>query len=149
MRRREQRAPGPGGAATPATTRGLRASPPPPTWPSSFQPLRGSAALPAAGAGDIDAPAPPRLLAALWPHSGQRAPAAARGSRRPALGDPQRSASSFCWAVSAAPRAGWEAREAPEGRGAGQPRLERLRARGADSAVLRTVPGPSSVRTQS
>lgn len=114
--------------------------PRPPRGRRCPSPCEEAARFPAAGAGDIGAPArarrsaaaPPRLLAARWPRSGYTAPLAARGSGRPALGDPQRFASSSCWAVSAAPggpggEGGWTAKA-----GTG-PTLA------ADSALLQTL----------
>ena len=99
--------------------------PRPPRGRSRPSPCEEAARLPGAWAGDIGAPArarlsataPPRLLAARWPRSGQSAPPAARGSLRPSRGDRQRSASSSCWAVSAAPRGSGGRRGRPGGEG--------------------------------
>lgn len=101
--------------------------PRPPRGRSRPSPCEEAARLPGAWAGDIGAPArarlsataPPRLRAARWPRSGLSAQPAARGSPLPAPGDRLRSASSSCWAVSAAPRAPGEgeAREARRGGG--------------------------------
>lgn len=86
--------------------------PRPPRGRSRPSPREEAARLPAAWDRDIGAPArarlsaaaPPRLLAVRWPRSGRSALSAARGSPPPAPGDRLRSASSSCWAVSAAPR---------------------------------------------
>lgn len=117
--------------------------PRPPRGRSRPSPCEEAARLPGAWAGDIGAPvrarlsatAPPRLLAARWPRSGLSAQPAARGSLRPARGDRLRSASSSCWAVSAAPRGPGGRRGRPGGEGAWTAETEK-RALGAGGSAL-------------
>lgn len=132
--------------------------PRPPRGRSRPSPCEEAARLPGAWAGDIGAPArarlsataPPRLRAARWPRSGLSAQPAARGSPLPARGDRLRSASSSCWAVSAAPGGPGEgeARERPGGEGAGLPRPRRGPGVRAGQRCPRTVLGPTSVRAR-
>lgn len=143
--------------------------PRPPRGRSRPSPCEEAARLPAAGDEDIGAPAsarlsaaaPPRLLAARWPRCERSAPPGARGSPRPAPGDRQRSASSCCWAVSAAPRGPGRRRGRPwrggglDGRGRNGPgvrvrtalpfgrrRLGEDAARAASHLAKAGVPGP-------